>query len=159
MSHRIVAAVPEGTTVKVLAGPVSDGDDDWFQVSVSGSSTGWGLGRYLAPQSNALKPPSDGSPRTFVAKMTAYANGVGGVAKNAKTATGIAPRYGVVAVDPKIIPLGSTVTIEGYEGTFVAEDTGGGIKGAALDIWLPNAVEAKRYGTQYRRVTVVREGR
>ncbi len=159
MSHRIVTTIQEGTTVQVLAGPVSDGDDDWFQVSVTGSSTGWGLGRYLAPRSNASTPPSDGSPRTFVARMTAYANGVGGVGKNAKTATGIAPRYGVVAVDPKVIPLGSTVTIEGYEGFFVAEDTGGAIKGPALDIWLPDAKEAKRYGTQYRRVTVVREGR
>ena len=159
MSHRIVATVPEGTTVRILAGPVSDGDDDWYQVSVTGSSTGWGLGRYLAEQTSTTALPSDGNPRTFVAKMTAYANGVGGVAKNSKTATGTAPRYGVIAVDPKVISLGSMVTIEGYEGTFIAEDTGGKVKGAALDIWLPDAAEAKRYGTQYRRITVVREGR
>ena len=159
MSHRIVTTVAEGSTVKVLAGPVSDGDDDWYQISRSGSSTGWGLGRYLAGNTNASRPPSDGNPRTFVARMTAYANGVNGIGKNPRTATGIAPRYGVVAVDPKVIPLGSLVAIEGYDGHFVAEDTGGGIKGAALDIWLPDAKEAKRYGTQYRRVTVVREGR
>ena len=158
MSHRIVTTTAEGSTVQVVAGPVSDGDDDWYQISTSGSSTGWSLGRYLAGNGNASTLPSDGAQRTFVAKLTAYANGVGGVAKNAKTATGTAPRYGVIAVDPKVIPLGSAVLIEGYEGVFVAEDTGGAIKGAAVDIWLPNASEAKRYGTQHRRVTVVREG-
>ena len=159
MSHRIVTTATEGATVQIVAGPVSDGDDDWYQVSLSGSSTGWGLGRYLAAHSSASKPPSDGNQRTFVAKMTAYANGVGGVAKNARTATGTPTRYGVIAVDPKVVPLGSLVAIEGYDGHFVAEDTGSAIKGAALDIWLPDATEAKRYGTQYRRVTVVREGR
>lgn len=158
MSHRSVTTAAEGTTVQVLAGPISDGDDDWYQISLSGSSTGWGLGRYLAANSSASRLPSDGNPRTFVARMTAYASGVGGVGTNSKTASGTAPRYGVIAVDPKVIPLGSRVTIEGYDGLFVAEDTGGGIKGAALDIWLPDAAEAKRYGTQYRRVTVVQEG-
>ena len=159
MSHRIVTAVTEGATVQIVSGPVSDGDDDWYQVSTSGSNTGWGLGRYLAANSSASKPPSDGSQRTFVARMTAYANGVGGVPKNSKTATGTPTRYGVIAVDPKVVPLGSLVAIEGYDGHFVAEDTGGAIKGAALDIWLPDPAEAKRYGTQYRRVTIVREGR
>ena len=159
MSHRIVATASEGSTVQILAGPVSDGEEDWYQISSAGATTGWGLGRYLAQNGSASKPPSGGNQRVFVAKMTAYSNGVGGVAKNATTATGIAPRYGVIAVDPKVIPLGSTVMIDGYEGLFVAEDTGGAIKGTSLDIWLPDASEAKRYGTQYRRVTVVREGR
>lgn len=159
MSHRIVSTAPEGASVQVLTGPVSDGDDDWYQISLTGSITGWGLGRYLAQSPAAARLPGDGNPRTFVARMTAYANGVGGVAKNATTATGTRPRYGVIAVDPKIIPLGSAVTIDGYDGIFVAEDTGGAIKGAALDIWLPDADAAKRYGTQYRRVTVIREGR
>jgi len=77
----------------------------------------------------------------------------------ARTYSGTRTRWGVVAVDPKIIPIGSTLLIEGYdETTFVAEDIGGGIKGETLDIWLPNAKEAQAYGTQYRRVTIVREG-
>jgi 3D (Asp-Asp-Asp) domain-containing protein len=77
----------------------------------------------------------------------------------AKTYSGTRTRWGVVAVDPKVIPIGSSLLIEGYDGTtFVAEDVGGGIKGEALDIWLPDLKDAKSYGTQYRRVTIIREG-
>jgi len=157
MSHRIATTLNEGTTVKIVAGPTSDGDDDWYQLS-TGATTGWGVGRYLASAAATSASGGNGEPRVFLAKMTAYADGVGGVPKNAKTASGTPTRWGVVAVDPKIVPLGSTLTIEGYEGVFVAEDTGGGIKGPAIDLWLPNSGEARTYGTQYRRVTIVREG-
>jgi len=46
MSHKIVTTANEGTTVQIVAGPVSDGDDDWYQISV-GTTTGWAIGRYL----------------------------------------------------------------------------------------------------------------
>ena len=89
----------------------------------------------------------------------AYADGTGGVPHGARTYSGTKTRWGVVAVDPKVIPIGSTLQIEGYEGvTFVAEDIGGAIKGESLDIWLPNSKDARAYGTQYRKVTVLREG-
>ena len=91
--------------------------------------------------------------------MTAYADGIGGVPLGAKTYSGTRTRWGVVAVDPKVIPIGSSLLIEGYDDTtFVAEDVGGGIKGESLDIWLPDSKDARTYGTQYRRVTIVREG-
>lgn len=157
MSHRIVATVAEGSVVQILAGPVSDGDDDWFQISASGATNGWAPSQYLT-DNNTASGNGGGGPRSFIARMTAYADGVGGVPKNARTASGTPTRWGVVAVDPKMIPIGSTLTIDGYEGVFVAEDTGGGIKGPALDLWLADPSEAKRYGTQYRRVTVIREG-
>jgi len=158
MSHRIVATLAEGSIVHILAGPVSDGADDWYQISASGATNGWALGQYLADNSAASGAGGAGGQRSFVAKMTAYADGVGGVPKNAKTASGTPTRWGVVAVDPKIIAIGSTLTIDGYEGVFVAEDTGGAIKGPTLDLWLADPTEAKHYGTQYRRVTVLREG-
>jgi 3D (Asp-Asp-Asp) domain-containing protein len=159
MSHKILATIPEGGTVRVLAGPVTDGDDDWYQVRSGTSLTGWAVGRYLVPRGNfeSLAVDENGQ-RSFVAKLTAYANGVGGVPKNARTASGTETRWGVVAVDPKMIPLGSTLTIEGYDGVFVAEDTGGAIKGTAVDLWLPDPNDAKRFGTQYRKVTILREG-
>lgn len=159
MSHKIVTTAKEGAKVEIVSGPVSDGGDDWYQVSVGASTTGWSIGQYLTP-ANEVRAMSNGEgKRTFVAKITAYADGIGGVPVGAKTYSGTRTRWGVVAVDPKVIPIGSTLTIEGYEGTtFVAEDTGGGIKGETIDIWLPNAKEAKTYGTQYRRVTILREG-
>jgi 3D (Asp-Asp-Asp) domain-containing protein len=162
MSHKIVTTVKEGATVQIVAGPVSDGDEDWFQISVGTSATattGWSVGRYLV-SSNAVQAMStvEGR-RTFLARVTAYADGIGGVPLGARTYSGTRTRWGVVAVDPKVVPIGSSLLIDGYgDTTFIAEDVGGGIKGNAIDIWLPDAKEARTYGTQYRRVTVLREG-
>lgn len=52
------------------------------------------------------------------------------------TATGTRCTEGrTIAVDPRVIPLGSKVYIEGF-GDFIAEDTGGAIKGNKIDIYL-----------------------
>jgi 3D (Asp-Asp-Asp) domain-containing protein len=75
-----------------------------------------------------------------------------------RTATGTTVRWGVVSVDPRFIPLGSELEIEGLGGRFVAEDTGGAVRGAHVDVWLPDLDSSLRFGAQYRRVTVLREG-
>jgi len=164
MAHRILTTVQEGASVQVVAGPVSDGADDWYQLSVgtptATSTTGWGIATYLLPTA-AVRSLStdDGGARVFLAKVTAYSDGLGGVPIGARTYSGTKTRWGVVAVDPKVIPIGSAVRIEGYDDViFIAEDVGGGIRGESLDIWLPDQAAAKTYGTQYRRITVVREG-
>jgi peptidoglycan DL-endopeptidase CwlO len=67
------------------------------------------------------------------------------------TTTGIPTGYGVVAVDPTVIPLGTRMTIPGY-GEAVAADTGSAIKGLRIDVWVPTAAEAAQW--QWRTVTV-----
>jgi 3D (Asp-Asp-Asp) domain-containing protein len=52
-----------------------------------------------------------------------------------RTATGMPVGQGVVAVDPSVIPLGSRMSIPGY-GNGVAADTGSGIQGATIDLWM-----------------------
>ena len=49
------------------------------------------------------------------------------------TSTGITPRWGIIAVDPKVIPYGSIVYIPRFDKYFVAEDCGGDIKGNKID--------------------------
>jgi 3D (Asp-Asp-Asp) domain-containing protein len=157
--HPVVTTIGEGTTVRIGAGPVRNQDDDWYQIHVDGSTPGWSVGRYLEPSPTRGAALSAQGRRTFVARITAYADGVNGVPLGARTYSGTRTRWGVVAVDPKVIPLGSLLRIDGFDGaTFLAEDTGGGIKGQAIDIWLPDPRAARAYGTQYRRVTVIREG-
>ncbi len=56
---------------------------------------------------------------------------------NDVTAIGMKAGYGVVAVDPKIIPLGSKLYIPGY-GLAVAGDTGGKVKGNRIDLGFEN---------------------
>ncbi len=62
-----------------------------------------------------------------------------------RTATGIKPRRGVVAVDPKVIPLGTKMYIEGY-GYGIAADTGGAIKGRKIDVFFETRAEALKWG-------------
>jgi len=58
-----------------------------------------------------------------------------------RTALGLMGGYGVVAVDPKFIPLGTRLYIEGY-GYAVAADTGGAIKGNRIDLGINSKHDA-----------------
>jgi 3D (Asp-Asp-Asp) domain-containing protein len=67
------------------------------------------------------------------------------------TATGIPVGWGVAAVDPQVIPLGTHLTIPGY-GEAVAADTGGAIVGDRIDLWFPTCGQAGGWGS--RSVTI-----
>jgi 3D (Asp-Asp-Asp) domain-containing protein/peptidoglycan hydrolase CwlO-like protein len=69
------------------------------------------------------------------------------------TATGIPAGYGVVAVDPTVIPLGTRMSIPGY-GEGVAADTGPGVVGAAIDVWVPTEAQAEAWGTKTLTITL-----
>lgn len=89
--------------------------------------------------------------RALVVRATAYSY------TGSRTRTGTVPHWGTVAVDPNVIPLGSRLAIDGYPGTiFVAEDTGGGVRGHHIDVFFPSYAEAVRFGVQTRTVTVLR---
>lgn len=68
--------------------------------------------------------------------------------------TPVTPWY-TVAVDPRVIPLGSKIRIEGFDGVFYCADTGGAIKGNIIDIAVGSKSEANRLGVQYRNVYLV----
>lgn len=62
------------------------------------------------------------------------------------TAMGTKARVGVIAVDPNIIPLGSSVYIPALGMTARAEDTGGAIKGYIIDIYFNTLTECNNWG-------------
>lgn len=70
------------------------------------------------------------------------------------TATGIAARHGIVAVDPDVIPLGSRVFIPNY-GLALAADTGGAIIGHKIDLCMESYDEAWRFGRRTVKVYVL----
>jgi len=84
---------------------------------------------------------------------TAYCNGCSGI-----TATGIDlrsnPGLKVIAVDPRVIPLGSKVWVEGY-GYAIAGDTGGAIKGMKIDLFIPTTEQAFAFGRKQLRIKVL----
>lgn len=62
-----------------------------------------------------------------------------------------------VAVDPKVIPLGSYLYIEGI-GFRVAQDTGSAIKGKDIDVYVPGVKEALKGGRHQARVYLIKGG-
>lgn len=78
-------------------------------------------------------------------KLTFYAG-------DTSTASGKKPKVNhTIAVDPKVIQLGSQVYIDGW-GTYTAEDTGGLIKGNHIDIFVATKSIARKYGVKYANV-------
>lgn len=69
------------------------------------------------------------------------------------TATGIPVAPGMVAVDPDVIPLGSTVIIDGQ--AYLAADTGGAVRGSHVDIAVATHQEALDLGTRTAEVWIV----
>lgn len=93
-----------------------------------------------------------GETRTFEA--TAYA--LHGVTRN-----GVYVRRGVIAADPRIIPLGSIVqlTSDQYSGVYRVHDTGGLIKGEIIDLWVPTSQEARQFGRRKVKIQVLKLGK
>jgi 3D (Asp-Asp-Asp) domain-containing protein len=67
------------------------------------------------------------------------------------TSLGLRAHFGIVAVDPKVIPYRSRLYVEGY-GPGLAGDTGGAIKGARLDLCFNSTREARLYGRRRTKV-------
>jgi 3D (Asp-Asp-Asp) domain-containing protein len=98
----------------------------------------------LASPSLSPPQPSPGESGRLVVVALGYSIAGG-------TASGLPAGVGTVAVDPSVIPLGTTLTIPGY-GRGVAADTGGAIRGAVIDLWFPTAEQARAWG---RRVVTI----
>jgi peptidoglycan DL-endopeptidase CwlO len=75
-----------------------------------------------------------------------------GYALPGTTATGLPVGWGVVAVDPSVIPLSSHFAIPCY-GEGVAADVGGAVRGSTIDLWFPTDAQAHAWGR--RTVTIV----
>lgn len=71
-----------------------------------------------------------------------------------RMANGQRVHYGAVAADPRVLPLGTVIYIEGM-GQFVVKDTGGAIKGNRLDIWMPSTKNAFKFGRRTVKVRVI----
>ncbi|NMB46945.1 MAG: DUF348 domain-containing protein [Firmicutes bacterium] len=70
------------------------------------------------------------------------------------TATGVRAGFGIAAVDPKVIPLGTRLYVPGY-GHALAADVGGAIKGNRIDLCFETYQEAIQYGRRKVKVYIV----
>lgn len=126
----------------------------------AGSSSGSGGNQYTG-SSPEIDYSNTEKGEAIVVRATAYDpspeqnGGYGGI-----TAMGTALRPGVIAVDPKVIPLGTKVYIEHMDGTphgyCIAEDTGGAIKGNRIDILFMNNSDAIKFGVRDMRLYILK---
>ena len=92
----------------------------------------------IQSQTAAPAPSVASTPGTVTVTATGYS-------LPGHTATGMPVGYGVVAVDPAVIPLGTRLTIPGY-GEGVAADTGSAVSGYTIDLWFPTLADALAWG-------------
>ena len=109
---------------------------------ISAGGGGGGGGGGAAPPPGP--PPQSGS-RVTVSST--------GYCLRGTTATGIPVGWGVIAVDPSFIPLGTRMFVPGY-GEGVAADTGSAVQGAVIDLWFPTCAQALRWGRRTVTITL-----
>lgn len=111
--------------------------NNWYKVNLNGKE-GWVSKKYVKVSGNStsssISQNSNSSSnnnvvRTVNVVATAYTG-------YSTTSTGQKPVWGTIAVDPKIIPYGTKVYIPQFGRTFIANNTGGAIKGNKIDIFM-----------------------
>lgn len=99
------------------------------------------------------EPPAPGRAVRF--NVTAYCKGE-------TTASGVKVRSGIAAADPKLLPPGSVIQIEGvppeYEGIYTVLDTGPAVQGRTIDIYMWSCYDALDFGRRRAAVTTLRLG-
>ena len=93
--------------------------------------------------------PEPPEPETVTFEATAY------TWTGCRTATGTWPSRGTIATDPRVIPTGSKLWVEGY-GEAVAADTGGAIKGQRIDLYMDTKHECLQWGRRKVEVQIRR---
>lgn len=86
--------------------------------------------------------------RKFTVKAYSYTGG-------GRTASGLPAAVGRIAVDPRVIPLGTRVYVEGY-GFATAADTGGNIKGNTIDVYYNSAGQCRSWGCRYVTIYILK---
>lgn len=91
------------------------------------------------------------APRVKTMRLAATAYCLSG-----KTRSGERTRAGTVAADPRVLPIGTVLRIRRHRGVYTVLDTGSGVKGRELDIYMPSCRKARAFGRRAVRVEIVR---
>ncbi|WP_315119126.1 G5 domain-containing protein [uncultured Clostridium sp.] len=111
----------------------------------------------LSPMYASRGSSSQANSTSFTVKATAYwaVHGVGTTyTASGKKAVRNPDGYSTIAVDPRVIPLGTKLYVEGY-GHAIAADTGTAIKGNFIDVFFDTYNEACNWGLKYVNVHIV----
>ena len=79
-----------------------------------------------------------------------------------RTRSGALTSRGMIAADPRVLPVGSVVRIDAPRlpgtGTYIVADTGSSVKGHRIDIYMPSCSQARRFGRHAVVAHLVRRG-
>lgn len=114
-----------------------------LSVSLGAGST------FLSKEAKAATPS-----RELICSTTAYTAGAGSMTSSGMAVKRNPNGLSTVAVDPNVIPLGSSLYIEGY-GYAIAADTGSAIKGNIIDVYFDNSSDCYNWGRQTVKVIVL----
>jgi 3D (Asp-Asp-Asp) domain-containing protein len=109
----------------------------------------------LSSQTSAATNAVAKGTRTMRVAATAYCD-------KGRTRSGVRTHSGIVAADPRVLPLGTVLMILDHAmphaGPYTVMDTGGGVKGREIDIFIPNCASAARFGRRQVRLRIIRRG-
>lgn len=160
--REVISEGAPGQTLRIYRIPVIDGNPGEMElisekvvrepqnkVIALGSRRPTASSPSIRPISTATSAPVG---RRLNVVATGYAPGVNGV--GTRTATGARAARGIIAVDPRVIPLGTRLYVPGY-GYGVAADTGGAIKGNKIDLCFATGAEAISWGRRTVTITIL----
>ena len=127
-------------------------NNGWYKIRFNGKEA-WASKKYIktgqtnlvnnSSQSNNKQEITSSSEvkgaRTMKVVATAYTG-------YSTTSTGQKPVWGTIAVDPRVIPYGTKVYIPQFGRTFIANNTGGAIKGNKIDIFMNTKKDCYNWG-------------
>ncbi len=123
---------------------ILDESNGWYKVNLNGKE-GWASKKYIKVNGNSSSSNTSqsNSNNQVVRAMNVVATAYTGYST---TSTGQKPVWGTIAVDPKVIPYGTKVYIPQFGRTFIANNTGGAIKGNKIDIFMNTKKECYNWG-------------
>jgi 3D (Asp-Asp-Asp) domain-containing protein len=111
------------------------------------------------PAASAERPREINAPAPITAEKSALSESFEATAYSlrGRTASGAVTAPGMIAADPRVLPIGSRVRIEAgsYSGEYIVADTGGAVRGRRIDIWTPTTREAMRFGRRTVKLTIL----
>lgn len=113
------------------------------KTSAYANSTSNGKVKYYDKRGNYI-----GTGKKYISNASTYSG-------DTMTASGQRPRWGTIAVDPRVIPLGSKVYVPYFDKVFIANDTGGIIRGTMIDIFMKSASNMRNFGRRNLEIVVL----
>lgn len=147
IKYNIIDSISKNKPITIL-----DSNNGWYKINWSNNKEGWVNGKYITLDKDMVKLENDNienNTNTVKVVATAY-TGYG------TTSTGQKPIWGTIAVDPKIIPYGTKVYIPCFNKIFIANNTGGAIKGNKIDIYMNSNKECYNWGRKTIEIQILK---